>query len=60
MEFDEKNEYSISSTENGNDDNIITSDSAVGKAIIGHKVGDIVEVFAPGGTYKMKIIKISV
>ena len=60
MEFNEKNDYSISSTESGNDDNVITSDSAVGKAIIGHKVGDVVEVFAPGGTYKMKIIKISV
>jgi len=36
----------------------ISNESPIGKAIIGHKVGDAVKVETPGGTYTVKILKI--
>jgi transcription elongation factor GreA len=36
----------------------ISLESPVGKALLGHKVGDQVEVQSPGGTRKLKIVKI--
>lgn len=36
----------------------ISNESPIGKAILGHKVGDIVKVETPGGTYNVKILKI--
>ena len=35
----------------------ISNESPIGKAILGHKVGDAVRVETPGGTYNVKIIK---
>jgi transcription elongation factor GreA len=37
----------------------ISNESPIGKAILNHKVGDIVKVETPGGTYNVKIIKLS-
>jgi transcription elongation factor GreA len=36
----------------------ISNESPIGKAILGHKVGDTVKVETPGGTYNVKIIKV--
>ena len=36
----------------------ISDESPLGKALMGHKVGDEVEVVAPNGSYKVKIINI--
>jgi transcription elongation factor GreA len=36
----------------------ISNESPIGKAILNHKVGDIVKVETPGGTYNVKIIKL--
>jgi transcription elongation factor GreA len=36
----------------------ISMESPVGKALLGHKVGDDVEVQSPGGSRKVKIVKI--
>ncbi len=36
----------------------ISNESPIGKAIINHYAGDVVTVEAPGGTYKVKIIKV--
>ena len=36
----------------------ISNESPIGKAIIGHKLGDVVKVETPGGTYNVKIIKV--
>lgn len=36
----------------------ISNESPIGKAIIGHKVGEVVKVETPGGTYNVKIIKL--
>ena len=37
----------------------ISNESPIGKAILGHKVGDTVKVETPGGTYNVKILKVS-
>jgi len=36
----------------------ISNESPIGKAILGHKVGDVVKVETPGGTYNVKIMKV--
>lgn len=36
----------------------ISHESPIGKAILGHKVGESVKVETPGGTYTVKILKI--
>jgi len=33
----------------------ISNESPVGKAVLGHKVGDVVEVITPGGMMKLKV-----
>ena len=35
----------------------ISNESPIGKAILNHKVGDVVKVETPGGTYNVKIMK---
>ncbi len=61
MEFEEETVYKIASNASGNeDDDIITPDSPVGKAIIGKKVGEVAEVITPSKhTYNVKVINIS-
>ena len=36
----------------------ISNESPIGKAILGHKLAEIVKVETPGGTYNVKIIKV--
>jgi transcription elongation factor GreA len=36
----------------------ISNESPIGKAILGHHLGDVVKVETPGGTYNVKIIKL--
>jgi transcription elongation factor GreA len=36
----------------------ISNESPIGKSILNHKVGDVVKVETPGGTYNVKIIKL--
>ena len=63
VEFDEKTTYRISSPlEYVRDDDMetITDESPVGKALIGHKIGDEVHVTVPNGsTVQFKILDIS-
>lgn len=62
MEFDEETEYRIGSSVGSNDDglDVVTTDSPVGKAILGKTEGEIVEVETPTGkTYKVKVLSIS-
>lgn len=37
----------------------ISNESPIGKAIVGHQAGDEVVVETPGGTYKVKILKVA-
>ncbi len=60
-EFDEKMEYSIvGSTEADPDNNKISDESPVGKALIGKQAGETVEVSTPAGTsFTLKILEIN-
>lgn len=61
MEFDEEVEYSIvGSLESNPNKGLISNESPIGKSLMGKKVGDVVDVDAPAGSIKMKVLKISV
>lgn len=58
-EFDEEITYGIvGATETNINENKISNESPVGKALIGHKKGEEVEVETPGGIVKYKIVEI--
>ena len=60
MEFDEKLEYKIVGTIESNPDlGLISNESPIGKALIGRKKGEVVEIKSPNGSYSVKIVKIS-
>jgi len=59
VEFNEEEEYHIvGSIEADADRGHISNESPVGKALIGRKVGDVVDVESPGGVFQFKIIDI--
>ena len=59
MEFNEDMEYTLVGTAEADPEAMrISNESPVGAAILGQKVGKIVEVQAPVGTIKYKIMKI--
>ena len=59
LEFDEEMEYVIaSSVESHSDLNSISDEAPVGKGLMGHKVGDVVEIHAPAAVLKLKILEI--
>ena len=49
----------VGSAEANPAENKLSNESPVGKAIIGHKKGDVVEVSAPRGAFTFKILEIS-
>ena len=59
IEFEDEEEYSIvGSLESNPNAGLISNESPIGKAIIGKKVGDIVEITTPAGKVEMKILEI--
>ena len=57
LEFGDREEYHfVGSQEADPMDGKISDESPFGKAVLGHKVGEIVEVDAPVGTVKYKIV----
>ena len=59
VEDKEKETYKIvGSDEVDINDNKISNESPIGKAITGHKKGDTCEVESPNGSYKVKIVSI--
>lgn len=59
MEFDEKIDYTIvGSTEVNLAENKISNESPLGKSLLGAKKNEIVEVEAPAGVMKYKILSI--
>ena len=59
LEFEEELEYKIvGSTEANSLKGKISNESPVGKALIGSKTGDIVEVETPAGTFKYEVLEI--
>ncbi len=60
LEFDEELEYKIvGSIESNPDKGYVSNESPMGKALIGKKKGDVVDIETPGGTIQMKVLKIS-
>jgi len=60
VEFEEEEVYQIvGSTEADPMANRISDESPIGSAIMGKKVGDVVDIAVPAGTIQMKIVDIS-
>ena len=60
MEFDEEVEYDIVGSHEANSlEGRISNESPVGRALIGHKVGDVIEVETQAGLLSYKILHIS-
>lgn len=60
MEFDEEESYTIvGSTEVDLSQNKISNESPIGMALMGAKKGQVVEVHAPAGIMKYKVISIA-
>ncbi len=59
LEFNEEQKYRLVGSQEVNPmEGRISDDSPFGKALLSHKVGDVVEVEAPSGAIKFKILKI--
>lgn len=59
LEFDEVVEYTIVSSAEADPSKLkISVESPVGKALLGHRIGDIVEVQVPDGVIKYEILGI--
>ncbi|MCC9608195.1 transcription elongation factor GreA [Blastopirellula sp. JC732] len=59
LDLDEEETYTL--VGNGEEDfmnNKILIDSPMAQSLLGHKVGDVVEIQAPKGAYELKILKI--
>ena len=60
VDMEEEDEYTIvGTTEADPDKNKISDESPIGTALLGKKVGDVVEVQTPGGSFELKIVEIS-
>ena len=60
VEFEEEEEYAIvGSSEADPSQNRLSYESPVGKALLGRKVGEVVEVEVPAGKIQFKILDIS-
>ena len=60
VDMEEEEEYTIvGTTEADPDKNKISDESPIGTALLGKKVGDVVEVETPGGSFELKILEIS-
>lgn len=59
VEYDEEEEYKlVGSSEASSLQNKISNESPIGRALIGAKVGDIVDVEAPAGVIQYKVLSI--
>ncbi len=56
--FDPEVYYMVGAKEADSRNNKISNESPIGKAFMGHKVGETVVAETPGGTLKFKILKI--
>ena len=60
MEYNEEDEYRIvGATEADPAKLYVSSDSPIGKSLIGKRAGDVVEVTTPGGQITLRVISIS-
>ena len=60
LDLDEEAVYTIKgTTEVDPMNNVISNESPVGAALLGHKKGETVTIKAPNGDYQLKILKIN-
>ena len=60
IEFDEINEYRLVGTVEADPmNNRIANESPVGRALLGHRAGDVIDVEVPAGIIKLEILEIS-
>ena len=57
-DFDPETYYMVGAKEADPRNGRISNESPIGKALLDHKVGDVVEAETPGGKLKFKILKI--
>lgn len=57
-DFDPETYYVVGAKEADPRSGKISNESPIGSALMGHKVGDVVEAATPGGKIKFKILKI--
>jgi transcription elongation factor GreA len=48
----------VGSPESNPDENRLSSESPIGKALLGHKKGDMVDIVTPNGPIKVKVVSI--
>lgn len=59
IEYSEEEEYKlVGSSEASSLENKISNESPIGQALIGAKIGDVVDVEAPSGTIQYKVLSI--
>ena len=59
IEYDEEEEYKlVGSSEASSLQNKVSNESPIGKALLGARVGDVVEVEAPAGVVQYKVLSI--
>ena len=60
VEDEDEEEYKlVGSLEANPFENKISNESPIGKAILGKKIGDIVSVESPNGSYDVKIVAVN-
>ena len=60
IEFDEITEYRLAGTVEADPmNNRISNESPVGRALLGHKAGEIIDVEVPAGVIQLEIVSIS-
>lgn len=60
LDDDEEEEFTLAPPDETDvDNNIISVESPIGKGLLGHAVGDVVEIKVPSGLIKFEIMKIS-
>ena len=60
IEFDEVDEYRLVGTVEADPmNNRISNESPVGRALLGHKAGEIIDVEVPAGVIKLEILEVS-
>jgi transcription elongation factor GreA len=56
--FSPETYYIVGAKEADSRNNKISNESPIGKALMDHKVGDVVEAETPGGKIRFKILKV--
>ena len=60
IEYDEEDEYTVVGATEANPAKLfVSTESPIGKALLGRKAGETIEIMTPGGISKMEIRRVS-